>query len=66
MRQILQLMKKILQSCFVLSTKSQLAAYTAKQTLQDFGSCFVHIKGCRVYINLGDIITFFKQKTMIV
>lgn len=56
MKQILQLMKKIYNPALWLSSKSQPAAYTTKQTLQDFGSCFIHTKSSRLYINLGAVI----------
>lgn len=61
MKQILQFMnnnnnKKICDPALWLSGKSQPAAQTAKQTLQDFGSCFVHIKSSRLYIHLEDVI----------
>lgn len=60
MKQILQFMKKkkkkICDPALWLSGKSQPAAQTAEQTLQDFGSCFVHIKSSRLYIHLEDVI----------
>lgn len=57
MKQILQLMKKkIYNPTLWLSAKSQPAAYTTKQTLQDFGSCVTHIKSSRLSINLGAVI----------
>lgn len=62
MKQILQLMKKIHNPALWLSSKSQLAAYRAKQTLQNFGSCFVHRKSSRLYINLGAVIFFLNLK----
>lgn len=46
-----------------LSAKSQLAAYTTKQTLQDFGSCFIHIKSSGLYINLEAAIFKKQNKT---
>ena len=60
MKQILQLMKKIYTPALWLSAESQLAAYTTEQTLQGFGSCFIHIKSSRLYINLGAVI-FLKK-----
>lgn len=65
MKQILQLMKKIHNPALWLSSKSQLATPRAKQTLQNFGSCFVHIKSSRLYINLGAVIFFFKSKNAV-
>lgn len=65
MKQILQLMKKVYTPALWLSAESQLAAYTTEQTLRDFGSCFIHIKSSRLYINLGTLIFKKKKKTTV-
>ena len=60
MKQVLQLMKKNCKPVLWLSAESQPAAFTTKQTLQDFGSCVIHVKSSRLYINMGAVI--FKKK----
>lgn len=53
--------KKICDPALWLSGKSQPAAQTAEQTLEDSGSCFVHIKKAPGSISIERMLYFHKN-----